>query len=76
MQKKILLIDDDTDLCRLLSNNLSSEGYQVCTCSDGNTGLSEFWRSEYHLVVLDIMLPQKNGYEVLTEIRAKSTVPV
>lgn len=76
MQKKILLIDDDTDLCRLLSNNLSSEGYQVCTCSDGNTGLSEFWRGEYHLVILDIMLPQKNGYEVLTEIRAKSTVPV
>lgn len=76
MQKKILLIDDDRDLCRLLNDNLRSEGYQVCACHDGNTGLSEFWRGEYHLVVLDIMLPLKNGYDVLTEIRAKSKVPV
>lgn len=76
MQKKILLIDDDRDLCRLLTDNLRSEGYQVCTCNDGSTGLSEFWRGEYHLVILDIMLPLKNGYDVLTEIRAKSKVPV
>ncbi len=76
MQKRILLIDDDTDLCKLLSNNMETEGYDVCFCHDGISGLKEFFTSEYHLVILDIMLPLKNGYDVLREIREKSSVPV
>lgn len=76
MQKKILLIDDDTDLCRLLSNNLKAEGYFVLTCRDGITGLKEFRNTEFHLVILDIMLPQKSGYEMLQDIRSRSNVPV
>lgn len=76
MQGSILLIDDDLDLCKLLSNNLKREGYDVCTCHDGMRGLQEFRDHTYHLVILDIMLPIKNGYEVLTEIRRKSNVPV
>lgn len=76
MQNKILLIDDDVDLCKLLRNNLEMEGYSVYTCHDGITGLKEFRRTKYQLVVLDIMLPLKNGYEVLKEIRDKSSVPI
>lgn len=76
MPKRILVIDDDPDLCRLLSNLLKSEGYYVYTCHDGITGLQEFHRGEYHLVVLDIMLPLKSGYDILAEIRKESCVPV
>ena len=74
--KKILIIDDDTDLCRLLRNNLEQEGYFVCIRHDGAAGLEELRSGDYQLVVLDIMLPLKNGYEVLGEIREKSFVPV
>lgn len=76
MKKSILVIDDDTDLCRLLKNNLEREGYCASVCHDGTAGLAEFHRREYQLVILDIMLPVKNGYEVLKEIREISNVPV
>ncbi len=76
MKQKILIIDDDTDLCRLLRNNLEREGYDVCVRHDGVTGLQELQSADYQLVVLDIMLPKKNGYEVLETIREKSFVPV
>lgn len=76
MINKMLLIDDDMDLCRLLKDNLEMEGYHVSICHDGISGLQEFHRTEYQLVVLDIMLPRKNGYEVLKEIREASPVPV
>lgn len=76
MKYKILVIDDDIDLCRLLRNNLEQEGYYVCTCHDGITGLTELQRFDYQLVVLDIMLPLKNGYEVLQKIREENVVPV
>lgn len=76
MGQKILVINDDTDLCRLLRNNLEQEGYSVRTCHDGKTGLKELQSTDYQLVVLDIMLPLKNGYEVLEKIREESVVPV
>lgn len=76
MNQKILIIDDDMDLCRLLQNNLEQEGYSVCTRHDGVMGLNELQSTDYQLVVLDIMLPLKNGFEVLEKIREKSFVPV
>lgn len=76
VQSNILLIDDDIDLCKLLNNNLKMEGYYVHACHDGITGLKEFNSIDYHLVILDIMLPFKNGYDVLKELREKSNVPI
>lgn len=76
MQGNILLIEDDKDLCKLLSDNLRLEGYQVRTCHDGISGLQEFHNNDCHLVILDIMIPQKNGYEVLSDIRKESNIPV
>lgn len=76
MKQKILIIDDDIDLCRLLRNNLEQEGYYVRTCHDGITGLNELQSFDYQLVILDIMLPLKNGYEVLEKIRKENVVPV
>lgn len=63
-------------LCRLLKNNLEQEGYYVYTCHDGVIGLNELQHADYQLVILDIMLPLKNGYEVLEKIREKSFIPV
>lgn len=76
MKEKIMVIDDDVDLCRLLKNNLGIEGYDVDTFHDGVAGLMEFHRNQYQLVVLDIMLPLKNGYDVLREIREESCIPI
>lgn len=76
MQENILVIDDDVDLCRLLKDNLEMEGYNVDTAYDGMSGLNKFKNMKYHMVVLDLMLPLKNGYEVLSSIRAESYVPI
>lgn len=76
LKQKILIIDDDMDLCRLLRNNLEQEGYHVCIRHDGAAGLQEAQSADYQLIILDIMLPHKNGYEVLEKIREKSFVPV
>lgn len=73
---KILLIDDDKDLCKLIKNNLERDGYSVTTQYTGDSGLAEAMNQEFQLIILDIMLPVKNGYEVLTEIRKVSNVPI
>ncbi|HBL50764.1 MAG TPA: DNA-binding response regulator [Firmicutes bacterium] len=76
MINKILIIDDDRDLCALLKKNLETEGYQVNVCHDGETGLTEAIAVTYQLIVLDIMLPKRSGFDVLTGIRKSSHVPV
>ncbi len=76
MRQRILIIDDDMDLCRLLRDNLMQEGYEVTVCHDGVTGATKARDAEYQLIILDIMLPRQNGYEVLAQIREKSVVPI
>ncbi|HML20317.1 MAG TPA: response regulator transcription factor [Aggregatilinea sp.] len=70
------MIDDDRDLCALLKKHLHSEGYSVTVRFDGVSGLREASENVYQLVVLDVMLPQQNGFDVLATIRKDSTVPV
>lgn len=73
---KVLLIDDDKDLCRLIKNNLEREGYIVSVQYSGDMGIVEAMTNEYEIIVLDVMLPVKNGFEVLAEIRKYSNVPI
>lgn len=75
-QSKVLLIDDDKDLCMLIERELLQENYEVTVKYDGKTGLEAFENNKYQLVVLDIMLPFFNGFEVLENIRIKDHVPV
>ncbi|MFF2483576.1 response regulator transcription factor [Paenibacillus sp. NPDC058071] len=76
MNHQILIIDDDKDLCALLKKNLEAEGHRVKACHDGESGLAEATNGDYQLIILDIMLPKRNGFDVLTSIRRDSHVPV
>jgi len=73
---KILIIDDDRELCLLLAEYLESEGFQTETAHNGKNGLEKALKGEYDLVVLDVMLPGKNGFEVLRSLRSESRIPV
>jgi DNA-binding response OmpR family regulator len=73
---RILVIDDDTELCELLADYLSPEGFAVETANDGRTGAERALSGEHALVVLDVMLPEMNGFEVLRRIREHSRIPV
>lgn len=73
---QILIVDDDVDLCELLSESLRREGFLVASVHDGITGLQRSLGGQFALIVLDLMLPGIDGSEVLKRIRARSNVPV
>jgi DNA-binding response OmpR family regulator len=72
----LLLIDDDRELGLMLSDFLASDNIDLQTCTSGESGLEQFARTEFDLVILDIMLPGVNGLEVLRKLRQTSDVPV
>jgi two-component system response regulator CpxR len=72
----ILIIDDDLDLCDLLHEYLTPEGFVTESVHNGLTGVEQALSGQFALVVLDVMLPGTNGFEVLRRIRAASRVPV
>lgn len=73
----VLIIEDDATLLRGLQDNFASQGYRVRTASDGQAGLAAALASPPDLIVLDIMLPNKNGYEICGAVReSKLTLPI
>ncbi len=72
----ILIIDDDMDLCDLLKDYLTPEGFVVEALHNGVEGAERAVAGQYALIVLDVMLPGINGFEVLRRIRAVSRIPV
>ncbi len=73
---RILLVDDDTELTDMLSQYLANEGFTVDSAHDGETALGKARNGHYDLLVLDVMLPGKNGFDVLRELRQQSLLPV
>jgi len=73
---KILIIDDDEELCELVSEYLSVEGFETEAVHDGESGLQKALSGEYEMAILDVMLPKKNGFDVLRELRKSSKLPV
>ena len=76
MAEKILLVEDEEKLARMVEMELRYEGYQVTKAFDGRSGLEEALSGKHDLVLLDIMLPQLSGMEVLRRLRRESQVPV
>ena len=73
---KILICDDDKDIVSALRIYLNAEGYQTLCANNGDECLELMRNHEVNLVILDIMMPQKNGIETLSELRSYSNVPV
>lgn len=73
---RVLIVDDDVELCRLLGERLSSEGFTLEAVHDGPRGLERVLSQEHALVILDLMLPGMGGLDVLRRVRHQSPVPV
>ena len=76
MATKILIVDDDLNICEVLKIYLSKAGYDVKTAGDGAEAVDTFRTYEPDLVLLDIMLPRKDGWQVCREIREQSAKPI
>ena len=74
--KKILVVDDEKPISDIVKFNLTKEGYEVLTAFDGEEALEIFATEQPDLILLDLMLPQKDGLEVAREIRKSSEVPI
>jgi two-component system response regulator CpxR len=72
----ILLIDDDVELCSLIVEYLGGHGYTLACAHDGVSGLARVLEGHHDLVILDVMLPQIDGFEVLRRLRQRTAVPI
>lgn len=76
MQANVLVIDDDIELCQLIKKCLEKEGISADLAHKGTDGLRQAFEKQYQLIVLDVMLPEMNGFDIVTELRKTSSVPV
>ena len=72
----ILVVDDDREIVKAIEIYLSKEGYNILKAYDGEEALKQLTENEVHLVILDVMMPNKDGLETLEEIRKTKTLPV
>ena len=73
---KILIIDDDKELCALIKRSVQAENIEADFCNTGKEGLQKLREQEYQLVVLDVMMPGMDGFETLEEIRKENSLPI
>ena len=76
MSNKILIVDDESNIVELIRLYLEKEGFQTVSARDGNDALSKFKTENPDLIVLDIMIPEPDGWQVCREIRRTSNVPI
>ena len=74
--KKILMVEDETSISDFIKGELEYEGYSVCIIEDGREGLEEALKNEYDLIILDIMLPSMNGFEICRRIKKVKITPI
>ena len=73
---KILLVEDEDHLRHLVASYLRKENFTVIEAADGQEALDRFAEDEFCLLILDLMLPKLNGFEVCSRVRSQSRVPV
>ena len=76
LNTRLLLIDDDEKFCRLTKKYLESMGYHVTVVHDSLDGLEMALRNNFQAVILDVMMPDIDGFDVLRRLRSNSKVPV
>jgi two-component system, OmpR family, response regulator MtrA len=76
MDERLLLVEDDASIREVAKLGLTQAGFRVTTAPDGREGLLHFRQAPFDLVILDVMLPVLDGYEVCRQIRAESRVPI
>ncbi|MFD3157799.1 response regulator transcription factor [Haloimpatiens sp. FM7330] len=76
MKEKILIVEDDLEIARILKEHLTRRGYVVNWSSTGKEGLEDFKKDNYELVIVDIMLPEMDGFTLCKAIRMESDVPL
>lgn len=76
MNEKILIIEDEEAIQKILSEPLTFTGYVVTVASDGLEGINKFHEQDFNLIILDIMLPKIDGYTVCEMIRQESQIPI
>lgn len=74
--EKILVIEDDADICEMLVDYLIGDGYEITTYEDGISVGADIDIADYALVLVDLMLPKISGFEVIKKIREISTIPI
>nr|WP_207642538.1 response regulator transcription factor [Clostridium disporicum] len=76
MVKSILIVEDEPNISDFVKGELEYEGYDVCIKEDGREGLEEALRNEYDLIILDVMLPSMNGFEICRRLKREKQSPV
>jgi two-component system, OmpR family, response regulator CpxR len=74
--KSILLVEDDLELCSLMKDYFSQQGFRIDAVHDGRTGLARSLEGDFDLILLDVMLPVLDGFELLRQLRKRSATPV
>ena len=76
MEYNILVVEDEIEICNAIEIYLKKEGYNILKAYNGNQALEKVKENEIHLVLLDIMMPEKDGMETLEELRKTKSIPV
>ncbi len=74
--ERVLVVDDDAELCQLVTRFLAREGFEIAWAPGGDVGVEQALGGNYCLIMLDVMMPETDGFEVLRRIRQKSRIPV
>ena len=74
--ERVLVVDDDAELCQLVTRFLAREGFEISWALSGAAGIDQALAEDYSLIMLDVMMPDTNGFDVLRRIRQQSRTPV
>ncbi len=75
-KQRVLMIDDDRELCQLITDYLAPLGYEVASANDGQAGLQRALAEKFDAIILDVMMPGLDGFEVLSRIRTQLGIPI
>ena len=76
MQHKLLIVEDDASIVEMVSDYLSKEGFYVVTATNGEEGMAKFTSDTYDMMIVDLMMPKLDGFEMIKLVRERSAIPI